>query len=159
MGNAAILINEKFLDGIRSITNICNIWTSLLCQSTQHNDGAGSCKYLEGPCGSNLVYYSCPWKSHSLGMVLDWYSDCSLVVWWRLPNLVEAVEYTENCCWECCYIGFSPQYEPHHVTFDWAFTSEEVYFVIWGTVEVNGAVHVMALAAMRWLVVTARVWA
>jgi len=25
----------------------------------------------EGPHGSNLVYYSCPRKSHSLGMVLD----------------------------------------------------------------------------------------
>jgi hypothetical protein len=48
-----------------------------------------------------------------LGMVLDWYSDCSLVVWWRLPNLVEAVEYTEDCCWECCYIGSSPLLTEH----------------------------------------------
>jgi len=41
-----------------------------LCHSTQQHD-AGSCKYLEGPHGSNLVYYSCPRKSHSLEMVLD----------------------------------------------------------------------------------------
>ena len=37
---------------------------------TIHN-AAGSCKYLEGPYGSNLVHYSCPRKSHSLRMVLD----------------------------------------------------------------------------------------
>ena len=73
MGNAAVLINVKFLDGINSSTNICNIWASLLFQSTRHHNGAGSCKYeyLEGPYGNNLVYYSCPQKSHSFGMVLD----------------------------------------------------------------------------------------
>ena len=70
MGNTAIMINEKFLDGIRSSTNIRNIWASLVCRSTHHN-AAGSCKYLEGPYGSNLVHYSCPRKSHSLRMVLD----------------------------------------------------------------------------------------
>ena len=71
MGNTAFLINEKFLDGIRSSTNICKIGASLLCQSTQHHSGAGSCKYFEGSHGSNLVYYSCPQKSHSVGKVLD----------------------------------------------------------------------------------------
>ena len=43
----------------------------MLCGLTQHHNGVGSCKYLEGLYGSNLVYYSCPQKSHSLGMVLD----------------------------------------------------------------------------------------
>jgi len=71
MGNTAILIYEKFLDGIKSSTNVCNIWANLLCQFTHHHRGAGSCKYLEGPYGSNLVYYSCLQKSHSLGMVLN----------------------------------------------------------------------------------------
>jgi len=71
MGNTAILINEKLLGGVRSSTNICNSRASLLCRSTQRHNGAGSYKYLEGPYGNNLVHYSCPWKSHSLGMVLD----------------------------------------------------------------------------------------
>jgi len=50
---------------------VCNIWASLLCRSTQHHSGAGSSKYLERPYGSNLVHYSCPWKSHSVRVVLD----------------------------------------------------------------------------------------
>ena len=40
---------------IKIPTLIYNIWASLLCQSTQHHSGAGSCKYLEGPYGSNLI--------------------------------------------------------------------------------------------------------
>jgi len=81
MGSTAVLINEKFLDGVRSSTNICNIGASLLCQSTQHHTGAGSCKYFEGTYGSNLVYYRCPQKSHSFRKLLDTgLTDCGSMV-------------------------------------------------------------------------------
>ena len=55
--------------------------------STQHHSGAGSCKYLEGPYGSNMVYHSCPQKPQSLGMGLDKELITKIVAGW----------YDEDC--------------------------------------------------------------
>ena len=159
------MINEKFLDGIRSSTNIRNIWASLVCRSTHHHNAAGSCKYLEGPYGSNLVHYSCPRKSHSLRMALDEGLICRL----QLDGMMKTAQSYRGTwvCWglplEVMLHCSAPQYEAYHLTLVWAFTSAEVYFAIWRAVEINGAVRVMALDGMQytyrqWIVVTARVW-